>query len=250
MKKFKAIGLIPTRLNSERLPQKALMEIEKIPLIIHTYKRAKLSKSLDDCYICCDDLKILNIAKKFNAKAILTSKNHKNGTERICEGYLNLKKRYDFVVDIQGDEPLVSPNHIDQVVEAHIKNDKADIILPTLKIEPTNNTNIIKVVTSKSNKVLYLSRSNLPFEFKNKKKHIFKHLSIISFKPDVLKKFSLSKKSYMESVEDIELLRALEIDLNIQSVNLKGDSFSVDVYDDYKKAKKYMKSDRYFKLYK
>ena len=85
--KKKVIGLIPTRLSSTRLPKKPLIKINNIPLIIHTYRRAKLAKRLDDLVICCDDKKILDIAKKFNAKAILTSKKHKNGTERIFEGY-------------------------------------------------------------------------------------------------------------------------------------------------------------------
>ena len=90
--KKKVIGLIPTRLGSTRLPQKALLEINNLPLIIHTYRRAKLSKLLDDVVICCDDKKILNIANKFRAKAIITSPNHKNGTERICEAYQKLNK--------------------------------------------------------------------------------------------------------------------------------------------------------------
>ena len=90
--KKKVIGLIPTRLSSTRLPKKPLIKINNIPLIIHTYRRAKLAKKLDDLVICCDDKKILDIAKKFNAKAILTSKKHKNGTERIFEGYKRLKK--------------------------------------------------------------------------------------------------------------------------------------------------------------
>ncbi len=86
---MKVIGLIPTRLNSLRLPQKALLPINNIPLIIHTYRRAKLSKLLDDVVICCDDIKILDIAKKFKAKVMITSKNHQNGTERIFEAYKN-----------------------------------------------------------------------------------------------------------------------------------------------------------------
>jgi 3-deoxy-manno-octulosonate cytidylyltransferase (CMP-KDO synthetase) len=98
--------------------------------------------------------------------------------------------------------------------------------------------------------VLYLSRSNIPFEFKSINKFISKHLSIISFKPDSLKKFSESKKTPLEKIEDIELLRALEIGLKIKTFNLKGDSFSVDVLDDYKKAKKQMVLDKFFKLYK
>ena len=118
---MKTIGLIPTRLGSTRLPSKPLLEINGIPLIIHTYKRAKLAKKLDDLIICCDDKKILDIAKKFKAKCILTSKFHNNGTERITEVLINLKEKYDLVVDIQGDEPLISPSHIDKVINFHKK---------------------------------------------------------------------------------------------------------------------------------
>ena len=89
---MKILGLIPTRIGSTRLPSKPLLEINKIPLIIHTYKRAKMAKLLDDVIICCDDKKIMDIAKKFNSKSILTSKKNKNGTERIYEAYKKIKK--------------------------------------------------------------------------------------------------------------------------------------------------------------
>ena len=249
-KYMKAIGLIPTRLNSTRLPQKALLPINNIPLIIHTYKRAKLSKKLDEVYICCDDIKIKKVAEKYGAKTILTSKNHTNGTERINEAYIKLNKKYDFVIDIQGDEPLISPYHIDKIISFHEKNTYADIILPTLEIKPTNNTNIVKVILNNKNEVLYLSRANLPFSFKKIIKRNFKHLSIISFLPKSLKRFCSTKKTYLESIEDIELLRALEIGLKIKSIKLKGDSFSVDNYDDYKKANLKMSRDKFFKIYK
>tara|TARA_Y100000816_G_scaffold282590_1_gene258468 strand:- start:214 stop:969 length:756 start_codon:yes stop_codon:yes gene_type:complete len=247
--KKKIIGLIPTRLGSTRLPQKALLEINNLPLIIHTYRRAKLSKLLDDVFICCDDKKILNVAKKYKAKAILTSSNHKNGTERICEAFQKLNKKYDFVIDIQGDEPLISPLHIDKVIKFHQKNFNYDIILPTIRIKSLINQNIIKVITNLKNEVLYLSRAQIPFEFKNKNTHLKKHLSIISFKPEALKKFSLQKKTSLEKTEDIELLRALEIGMKIKSLNLAGDSFSVDVMKDYLRAKKQIVKDKFFKLY-
>lgn len=247
---MKIIGLIPTRLNSTRLPLKALLPINNIPLVIHTYKRAKLSKKLDDVYICCDDEKIKKVAKKYGAKVIMTSKNHKNGTERINEAYKKLKRKYDFIVDIQGDEPLISPYHIDKVINFHIKNPEYDIILPCLPIKPTINTNIVKVLLNNNKEVLYLSRSDLPLSFKKNKNKSLKHLSIISFKPCSLEKFSISKKTYLESIEDIELLRALEIGLKIKSVKLSGDSFSVDVFDDYKKANLKMSKDKFFKIYK
>jgi len=247
---MKIVGLIPTRLNSTRLPQKALLPINNIPLVVHAYKRAQLSKKLNDVYICCDDKKIKDVAEKFGAKVIMTSKNHNNGTERINEAYKKLKKKYDFIVDIQGDEPLVSPYHIDEVVNYHIKNKNTDIILPTLEIKPTINTNIIKVIINKKNEVMYLSRADLPLSFKKSKNKILKHLSIISFLPKSLEKFSISKKTYLESIEDIELLRALELGMKIKSIKLKGDSFSVDVYDDYKKADLKMSKDKFFKIYK
>ena len=93
MIKKKVLGLIPSRLGSKRLPQKSLLPINNIPLVIHTYRRSKLSKLLDDVYICCDDKKTLDIAKKYGAKVILTSKKHQNGTERIYEGYKKIKKK-------------------------------------------------------------------------------------------------------------------------------------------------------------
>ena len=247
---MKAIGLIPTRLNSTRLPQKALLPINDIPLIIHTYKRAKLSKKLDDVYICCDDEKIKLVAEKYGANVLITSKNHTNGAERINEAYKKLKKKYDFVVDIQGDEPLISPYHIDEVINFHVNNMDADIILPTLQIKPTTNTNIVKVLLNNKNEVLYLSRADIPLAYKKDKKKSLKHLSILSFKPSALEQFSKTKKTYLESIEDIELLRALEIGLKIKSVKLTGDSFSVDVYDDYKKANLKMSKDKFFKIYK
>ena len=246
----KIVGLIPVRLGSTRLPAKALLPINNLPLIIHVYKRAKLSKKLDDVIICCDDNKIAKVAKKYGAKILLTSKHHLNGTERICEAYKILKKKYDFIVDIQGDEPFISPHHIDEVIKFHLKNSDVDIILPTLKINSVNNTNIIKVVTDLKNKVLYLSRANIPYEFKKVNKYIRKHLSIISFKPEALIKFSKSTQTVLEKIEDVELLRALELGMKIKSLTLKGDSFSVDVIDDYNKAKIEIKTDKFYKLYK
>ena len=166
MKNIRVVGLIPTRLNSSRLPQKALMTISDIPLVVHTYKRAMLSKNLDDVFICCDDNKIKKAVKKFGAKVIMTSRHHQNGTERIFEACGKLKQNYDLIVDIQGDEPLISPYHIDQVVSFHKKNINVDIILPTLKVDAKNNTNIIKVVKNVRGYVMYLSRGNAPFEYK------------------------------------------------------------------------------------
>lgn len=247
--KKKILGLIPTRLLSKRLTKKPLIKINNIPLIIHTYRRAKLAKRLDDLVICCDDKKILDIAKKFNAKAILTSKKHKNGTERIYEGYKKINKKYDLVVDIQGDEPLISPKQIDQVINFHLNNFKSEIILPSLKFKNISSYNIVKIVADKANNVMYLSRSKIPHNFNKNSDYYSKHLSIISFLPESLKKFCKEKQTRLEKIEGIELMRALEIGLKVKTLVLEGNSFSVDIKSDLKKVKKIMKKDKLFKLY-
>lgn len=247
--KRKILGLIPTRLGSKRLPAKALILLKNIPLIVHVYKRAKLANLLDDVIVCCDDDRIMKVCQKYNVKSILTSKKHLNGTERIAQAYKKLKKKFDYVVDIQGDEPLISPFHINQVINYHLKNAEADIILPTLKVKSSENKNIVKVVTDQKNNVLYISRSNIPNYFLKPEKYIKKHLSIISFKPKSLIKFSKSKQTNLEKIENVELLRALETGLKIKSIELRGDSFSIDVRADYLRAKKKIKKDKFFKLY-
>ena len=250
--KLKTLVLIPTRLNSSRLPAKALLPINNIPMIIHVYKRTLLAKKVDEVVICCDDEKIYKVAKKYGANVMMTSKHHPNGTDRICEAFkkINKKNKYNLIVDVQGDEPLVSPMHIDRVIEFHQKNLNVDIILPNLKIKATNNTNIVKLVTNSKNEVIYISRANIPHAFKNESKYFKKHLSVVSFKPESLITFGESKISELEKIEDIELLRALDLGLKIKTLNLKGDSFSIDIFEDYKKAQIQISKDRYFKYYK
>jgi len=250
VKTNKILALIPARLNSKRLPNKVVLLIEKLPIIIHVYRRALRAKKINDIIICCDDKKIFNLAKKHGAKAMLTSKTHRNGTERICEVYKKIKKKYDLVVDIQGDEPLINPQHIDKVVNFHLKNKKVDIIVPNLKIRNTVNKNIVKIVSNLKNEVLYMSRSEIPAGQKKKQKFLKKHLSIVSFRPEALLNYAKYDRTLIEKIENIELLRALELGMKIKTLTLSGESFSVDTPNDYKKAKKFMKKDKIFKIYK
>ena len=246
---MKTLGLIPSRLASTRLKNKPLLKIKDMPIVIHTYKRALMSKKLDDLFICCDDIKIKKICEYYGAKSILTSKKHMNGTERIGEGYKKLKKKYDLIVDIQGDEPLINPSHIDQVIDFHSKNKNTDIILPTLKSNNYAGKHVVNVLKTEKNDVIYLSRGNLPFQFKTKNSLYYKHLSIISFTPSSLKKFCESKQTFLEKIEGIELLRAIELNMKIKTLLLEGDSFSVDVKKDFIKAKKYILKDDISKKY-
>ena len=246
---MKIIGLIPTRMGSTRLPAKPLLEINNIPLIIHTYKRAIMSKKLDDVIICCDDVKILEVAKKFNARAILTSKKHKNGTERIYEVAKKMKSA-SFIIDIQGDQPLISPEAIDLTIEFHKKNKQFDIVLPSMPIkDQEDNKSLVKTIFSKEGKIIYFSRERVPYNYNSNKVIYYKNLSIISFKPEALEKFYKSKMGKLEKIESIELMRALEIGLSIGTFVINGSDFAVDVNADLLKAINVMPKDKFRKLY-
>ena len=108
------LGLIPSRLHSTRLKKKPLLEIDGLPIIVHTLKRSMLSKKLDKVIVCTDSEEIKKIVNDNGGEALLTSPDHKNGTERIAE--IAKKFKSDLVVDIQGDEPLVSPYDIDKII--------------------------------------------------------------------------------------------------------------------------------------
>ena len=244
---MKIIGLIPSRINSKRLFSKALLEIEGLPLVVHTYKRSQLAKSLNDLYICTDSDRIFKIAKKYGCKVFKTGKN-KTGTDRISEAASKIKKKYDLYVDIQGDEPLIDPRHIDKVVKWHKKNFSFDAVVPFIRAKHIDSKNIVKIVKS-NKKILYFSRAKIPFPFKKKNNFFNKHLSIISFKPNALKKFKKLKESPLEKIEGIELMRALENNLSVGTFELKGKSFSVDTSGDFFRARKFMIKDKWHKKY-
>ena len=189
------------------------------------------------------------MVKRHGGEALLTSKKHKNGTERIFEISKNFKN-LEYVIDIQGDQPLFDPRAIDKTIEFHRKNKKYDIVLPSMHIHhDPGNKNLVKTIFSKNGKLIYFSRALTPFNHKKAKIKYFKNLSIVSFKPNALKIFFNSKMGKIEKIEGIELMRALENDLSIGTFVMKGDDFAVDVNEDLMKAIDVMPRDRIRKLY-
>ena len=208
-----------------------------------------MSKLLDEVIVCTDSKKIGDVIKKYGGKFKLTSKKHKNGTERIAEVAKKLKKAR-LIIDIQGDEPLLNPNDIDDLIRFHKKNIKNfDIVVPCIKGSNLDSKNIVKVLFNNRGRVLYLSRSAVPFNFKNKEINLYKHLSVISFKKESLIKFSKLKESKYEKIEGVELLRALENQIKVGTFVSKSNSFAVDVKSDLEKAKIIMPNDHLRKKY-
>lgn len=245
----KIIGLIPCRLNSKRLKQKALLNIDGMPLIIHTLKRVQMCNELTDTIVCTDSKKIKRLVEKYNGKCFLTKKTHKTGTDRISE--ISKKLKFDIAIDIQGDFPFVDPKNISKLINFHKKN-KFDIVVPFSPINERDakSKDVVKLIFNKDNKVISFSRSIIPFPFKNKNFFYCKHMSIISFNKKTLDNFSSLKVGNNEKFESIELLRAIENDLKIGTFEIKKDIFSVDIKKDYLKSKKLMPFDPIRKKYK
>ena len=208
-----------------------------------------MSKLLDQVIVCTDSIKIGNIVKKHGGNYLLTSKKHKNGTERIAEVAKKIKN-CELIIDIQGDEPLLNPKDIDKLILFHLKKIKNfDIVVPCIKGSNFNSKNIVKVLFNKSGKILYLSRASVPHDFRDKNESLYKHLSIISFKKNSLIKFSKIKESKYEKIEGVELLRAVENDINVGTFVSKSSSFAVDVKSDLDRAKLILPHDYLRKKY-
>ncbi len=244
---MKAIGLIPSRLNSTRLPSKALLPIDGLPLVVHTLKRAQLAKSLAEVYVCTDSDEIAKAVLDNGGKVLMTRPDHANGTERIAEAAQQLDA--DYFVDIQGDEPLINPDHIDAVVAEHVRHPEWEILLPSLPISHPESLHVVKVVHDSSMRVIFLSRSVIPQPFRHRPAYYLKHLSIISFRPAALQRFASLPLGELEVIEGIELLRAIENGMIVGTTLLDGNSFSVDVEEDYVRVKVQMLQDEIRKRY-
>ena len=242
------LGLIPSRLNSKRLKNKPLLNIDGLPIIVHTFKRAMLSKKLDRVIVCCDDKRIFDIVKKYGGEAMMTSKKHKNVTERIFEIAKKFKPKY--VVDVQGDEPFVNPKDIDRVIDFHKKKSVFDIVVPSMLAEHNaSSRNLVKVVFSDNGKILYFSRALVPYDYLDIKNNYYRDLSIVSFKYDALKKYNSFKEGKIEKIEGIELIRAIENNLNLGTFKATNSGFAVDVNQDLMRAIDLMPTDKIRKLY-
>ncbi len=242
------IALIPSRLKSKRLNKKPLLVIDGLPIIIHTLKRVLLAKKVNKTIVCTDSKEIKEVVEMHGGEAVLTSSKHRNGTERIAE----VAKRFNkakLIIDVQGDEPLVDPKDIDNVIDFHKKNKHFDIVLPVKNTKNPEDKSLIKVAFSKKKKIIFFSRAKIPFDFKNKNITYFKDLSVISFKPKILQKFSKLKVGTLEKIENIELLRALENDINVGTFIAKASSFGVNVKQDLLRAIEEMPNNKIRKLY-
>ncbi len=238
----RSVGLIPCRLNSSRLRNKLVKKIGNYPLFAHTYFKSSISQ-LNETYICSGDDEIINWCRKLNINFVKTKKNHTNGTERCAEAAKTLElKPKDLIVNIQGDEPLVEKQNINILLKNIEKNLSSDLItLHKIKIS-TNNPNETKLIINKENKVLYISRSDVPFSESRLERLI--HVGIFCFRFETLLEIVKYKKSKLETYEKIELLRSLENDIGVYSYQVNNSLIGVDTVEEFNEVKSLLESNK------
>ena len=239
MSSYTKVGIvIPARYESTRLPGKPLLDLCGKTMIQRTWEQCTKALSPSQVFIATDDARISDHVESFGANVIMTSSSCLTGTDRLAEA--NAKLELDLVVNVQGDEPIINPVDIKAVITYALQNTGVVVnaIAPVETVEEFNSTTIPKVVKSLDNNLLYMSRSPLPGSKKKVFEFGFKQICIYAFPKESLIEFSRTAvKTPFEEVEDIEILRFLEIGIPVKLIQVSGASMAVDVPEDLVKVR-------------
>jgi len=249
---MKIIGVIPARMGSSRFPGKPLAPICGISMIEHVYKRSAMSKRLDDLYVATCDKEIFDAVHTFGGKAIMTDCCHERCTDRIAEAIQGIEG--DIIVNIQGDEPLIYPEMIDEAVAPLLAD--PTIVCSNLAAVIDNDAdfedpNEVKVVVDNNDFALYFSREPIP----SKKKGVtefrkLKQVCVIPFTRDFLMKYTSLPATPLEVIESVDMLRVLEHGYRVKMIHTERKTCSVDTPEDLAYVESIMKDDALFAKYK
>ncbi len=238
------VGIIPARFASTRFPGKMLASIAGKSMLQRVWERCTLA-GLDEVVVATDHQDIADHAHKFGAKVLMTSPNHPSGTDRCAEALTLLPEQYDYVINIQGDEPFIDPMQIKALAGVLDGNTEiATLIKVADSLEEIQNSDRVKVVLSKSNEALYFSRSPIPYvrnlPHEDWLKHTFYlHIGMYAYRSDILKNIAELKPGTLEMIESLEQLRWLENGFRIKTVVSDSDAICVDRPQDLVKAEAY-----------
>ena len=227
-----ALGVIPARLHSTRLPKKVLREIAGRPLIVRVYEAAKRSRDLAEVLVATDAQEVVDACARFRVPSVMTSPDHPSGTDRVWE--VAQTRAADVYVNIQGDEPLITPSHIARLVAPF--RDRPDTQVSTLKIrllpEEADNPNVNKVVCAADGRALYFSRYPIPYDRDGRGVIRFKHVGLYAYRRVALETFHRLPPSPLERTERLEQLRFLENGIPIIVVETDEPTIGVDTEAD------------------
>ncbi len=235
-KEHKCYGIIPARFDSTRFPGKPLADIAGKPMFFHVYNRAIKCSELAKTVLATDDERIFSTAKSLHIPVLMTRRDHPSGTDRVLEAAQLLNLPDDsIIVNIQGDEPLLEPAMLTELVQPFIS---PDIEVTTLARKIGQNEaggiNQVKVVFSKTGKALYFSRLPIPCNRDGQEELFFGHIGLYAFRMNALKKFVSLGPGRLETAEKLEQLRLLENDIPIHVVITQHKSIGVDCPEDIK----------------
>jgi 3-deoxy-manno-octulosonate cytidylyltransferase (CMP-KDO synthetase) len=238
------IAIIPARYASTRYPGKALVMIKGKPMIQWVYERTKQSKLVSRVVVATDDERIRQAVASFGGEAMMTSPAHATGTDRIAE--VAGKLECDIVVNVQGDEPLIRPEMIDQAIAPLAEDPSIPMGTLCKKIENRDEAfdpNVVKVVFDKNGYALYFSRAPIPWDRdrwagKSSLRELtldgplYKHVGLYAYRREFLLQYARMSPTALEAAEKLEQLRALEHGFRIKTVVTEHESFGVDIPDD------------------
>jgi 3-deoxy-manno-octulosonate cytidylyltransferase (CMP-KDO synthetase) len=233
--------IIPARYGSSRLEGKPLIKVEGKPIIQWVYEKAQMAKLANLIIVATDDERIFDAVKSFGGNVEMTSTEHKCGSDRIKEVVMR-HPEISYIVNLQGDEPLIKPESIDEVAKHVINDETADISTLIRKISPqeAENPNLVKCVVDNFGFALYFSRSKIPFERNSGKADFYGHLGIYGYKREALIKMTELPQSTYEQAESLEQLRALQNGMKIKTSVVDFVPVGIDTIEDLEKFKKIM----------
>ena len=242
---MKVTVVIPSRYGSTRFPGKPLVDIQGKPMVQHVYERASEATFIDEVFVATDDERIEAAVKQFHGKVVMTRQSHQSGTDRIAEVAGNLTS--EILINVQGDEPFISPKLIDQVASSlindrHVRLSTAAIAFK--KVEDFWSPNVVKVICDQEGNAIYFSRTTLPFVDPKKmgiadldRVGIRKHIGIYGYRRELLLQFSEWKPTPLEIEERLEQLRVLEHGVKIRVVETQHETYAIDTPQDLDKLK-------------
>ena len=249
--RLSAVGVIPARMGSTRFPNKPLIPIDGRPMIWHTWRRSQLSGVLDTLVIAtCDDA-IREVAEAFGAHVVMTSDRHTRSGDRVAEAVRHLPG--DIILNIQGDEPLVHPELVRDVVAQFDGRPEVQCVNPIAPIvdeEDIDSPNTVKVVADASGRALYFSRYPIPSDrVQGRTEPVYRQVPILAFRRQFLFDLAALPEMPLEKQESVDLLRALEHGLPIHVLKTEFQTVGVDVPDDVRRVERILRDDPVYRRY-
>jgi 3-deoxy-manno-octulosonate cytidylyltransferase (CMP-KDO synthetase) len=239
--RMRAVAVIPARLASTRMPRKMLREIGGKPLVGWVYEAVRSSPLLDEVIIATDSEEIVSVCGSHGWKVQMTSADHRSGTERVHE--ISQSVEADIYLNVQGDEPLIRPEHIVGLIE--LMRDPS-VQVGTLKTRAAaadiDNSSAVKVVTDSVGRALYFSRATIPYDRDGARPAYFKHLGFYAYRKPALDRFVALSESTLERSERLEQLRFLENGIPIHVAETSHDTVGVDTEEDLRRVENILQS--------